>query len=138
MSNDADDMEEFVTKYDRLVEQTLNRYRDEFQDPDSDWNFQDSEIENFEIAWDLAQDTYHNLFSGDLTFDIKMAEATVHKERNQAVDWGEAKRRLVQHGFPQTHDSVSDFLPSHLASWASDELINHGVASDVIRRFEQN
>lgn len=138
MAFETGDEDEFVEKYNQLVEKTFNRFRDEFQDPDSDWNFQDSEGDYFEIAWDLAQDTYIKSYTDDLALDIKIAEVAVNKDRDQSVDWGEAKRRIVEHGFPRTHDSISDFSPTRLASWASDEIINHAVATDVMRKFEDS
>lgn len=136
---DEDEFEEFIERYDQLVEDTLNKYEEEFHNSDSSWNFQDqSEGEDFDIAWDMAQMTYGQSSSGNFIFEMKMAEVAIQKERNQPIDWKEAKSRLVQHGFPSTRDSISDFSPSRLASWASDEIINHAVASDVLRKFDPN
>ena len=138
MSFKPGDDDEFVDKYDQLVAKTFKRFKEEFQDPDSDWNFQDPEGDYFEVAWDLAQDTYLKSYTDDLALDINMAEAAINKERNQPVDWGEAKHRLVEHVFPHTYDSISDFSPTRLASGASDEIINHAVATDVMRKFERS
>jgi len=116
------ELAEYIEVYDELVEDTLKEYLNG-----------DQNDESHDYLWEVAQTVYHDSYR-DVSIGA-LAEAAVHKERSEPIDWGYAKRRIVEHGHARSHDSVREFLPSYYASFAGDELVNHAVATDLAREL---
>jgi len=119
---DEEELAEYIEIYDELVEETLKEYLSENQTDDSHDHL-------WEVAQTVRSDSYRDVSLGAL------AEAAVNKERSEPIDWGYAKRRIVEHGHARSHDPVREFLPSYYAAFAGDELINHAVAADVAQKL---